>query len=69
MSDIADRAEWRITKDLQIALQLVRRAEILESNGHCCFCDGPVPYPGRFCNVDCRDDFDKKQSSERRLGR
>jgi len=68
MSDIADRAEWRIAKDLQAALQHARKVEILDSDGHCSFCDEPVPYPRRFCNVDCRDDYDTEQVAKKRLG-
>lgn len=69
MSDAVDRAEWRIAKDLQTALQHARKVEILESDGHCCFCDEPVPQPARFCNVDCRDDYDREQAALRRAAR
>ncbi|GAC1609635.1 MAG: hypothetical protein NVS3B3_16580 [Aquirhabdus sp.] len=69
MSDVADRAEWRIAKDLQTALHHARQGEILDSDGHCCFCDEPIPHPARFCNVDCRNDFDKEQSAFHRAGR
>ncbi|GAC1610711.1 MAG: hypothetical protein NVS3B3_20150 [Aquirhabdus sp.] len=69
MSDVADRAEWRIAKDLQTALQHGRQVEILDSDGYCCFCDEPAPYPARFCNVDCRDDYDKKQAALHRPGK
>ncbi|WP_041741338.1 DUF2116 family Zn-ribbon domain-containing protein [Collimonas fungivorans] len=69
MSDVADRAEWRIAKDIQTALQHARKVEILNSDGHCCFCDEPVSYPALFCDVECRDDYDRKQSTLRRTGR
>jgi hypothetical protein len=69
MADVADRAEWRIAKDLQTALQHARKIEILDSDGHCCFCDDDIPYPQRFCNADCRDDYRNKQVPLRRTGR
>ena len=69
MSDVADRAEWRIAKDLQTALQHAHQNEILEIDGHCYFCDEQVPYPRRFCNVDCRDDYDKRNFNLRQSGK
>lgn len=68
MSDVADRAEWRIAKDLQTAIQHALKIETLESDGHCRFCDEQISYPRRFCNADCRDDYDAELAACRRNG-
>ena len=69
MRDVVDRAEWRIEKDLQNALAHVRKMPLLVRDGHCHFCDEDIAYDRLFCNVDCRDDYDKKQENQRRAGR
>ena len=69
MSDIADRAGWRIEKDVQNARAHVSKQALLESDGRCTFCDEVISLGKLFCNVDCRDDYDKEQSALRRAGR
>lgn len=29
--------------------------------GYCLFCDEPVDHPRRWCNAQCRDDWEKEQ--------
>lgn len=68
MSDVGDRAEWRIEKDIQNALAHVKKMPLQESDGHCHFCDEDIAHGLLFCNPDCRDDYDKEQAL-RRVGR
>ncbi|WP_211475172.1 hypothetical protein [Collimonas humicola] len=68
MSDIADRADWRIEKDLQNARAHIGKQAMLDSDGRCHFCDELVAHGRLFCDVDCRDDYDKEQAALRRVG-
>ncbi|AMP13370.1 hypothetical protein [Collimonas pratensis] len=68
MSDIADRAIWRIEKDVHNAMAHVRKQPMLESDGRCHFCDEAIAHALLFCSVDCRDDYDKEQAALRRAG-
>jgi hypothetical protein len=69
MSDIADRAIWRIEQDVQNARAYVGKQTMLASDGYCHFCDEQIAHGMLFCNVDCRDDYDKEQISLKRAGR
>jgi hypothetical protein len=69
MSDIADRAIWRIEKDVDNAMAHVRKQPMLERDGRCHFCDEAIVHTLLFCNADCRDDYDKEQVALRRAGR
>lgn len=69
MSDIADRADWRIEKDVQNARVHVSRQAVLENDGRCHFCDELIAHALLFCNVDCRDDYDKEKAALWRAGR
>ncbi|PUA16808.1 hypothetical protein [Glaciimonas sp. PCH181] len=68
MSDNADRADLRIADVIQSALDQTRRAHRLHSDGRCQFCDELVSDGLLFCNVDCRDDYEKQQAALRRAG-
>jgi len=68
MSDVADRAEWRIAKDIEAAMAHVRKTPKLEADGHCHYCDEDVAHEQRFCNMDCRDDYQREQEARRRAG-
>ncbi|HWX02443.1 hypothetical protein [Collimonas sp.] len=69
MRDVADRAEWRIAKDIEVAMAHARRIPQLEADGRCHYCDDDVAHGARFCNTDCRDDYQKEQEAKRRAGR
>ena len=69
MSDIADRADKVIALALQHSLAATRQKQIVTPNGHCGFCDEPVTFPGRFCDVECRDDFEIEQAAMVRAGK
>ena len=69
MRDVADRAEWRIAKDIEVAMAHARRIPQLEADGRCHYCDEHVAHGALFCNTDCRDDYQKEQEALRRAGR
>lgn len=68
MSDLADRADAVIANEVAISLAAVRRAERIAPDGHCRFCDALVS-TGQFCDVDCRDDFEKERAALVRSGK
>lgn len=68
MSDDADRAQWRIDKDLQIAMDRARAVPGMRGHGACHFCEAPVPQDALFCDCDCRDDFEREAAARRRAG-
>ena len=69
--DEADRAEQESAAFLKRALSAVSAARpMLSSNGYCHWCKEPVRMEGAvFCDVECRDDFDKHLSAVARVGR
>jgi hypothetical protein len=69
MSDVADRADWRIAQDIKAAMAHARKTPQLEADGHCHYCDEHVTHGVLFCNTDCRDDYQKEQEALRRAGR
>ncbi|MEO6918583.1 MAG: hypothetical protein ABI171_06080 [Collimonas sp.] len=69
MSDVANRAEWRIAMDLTVAKAHARCTPQLEADGYCHYCDEQVAHGALFCNTDCRDDCQWEQEALRRAGR
>ena len=69
MSDVADRADWRIAQDIKAAMVHASRTPLLEADGYCHYCDEHVAHGALFCNTDCRDDYQTEQEALRRAGR
>ncbi|MBW9336599.1 hypothetical protein FEE59_24065 [Herbaspirillum sp. RU 5E] len=69
MSDHADNADSRIYRTIATGLEAARRAPELQADCRCDFCDEVVTVNLLFCNVDCRDDYQKMDSARRRAGR
>lgn len=69
MSDHADNADSRIYRTIAAGLAAARRAPALQPDCRCHFCDEPVAVELLFCNVDCRDDYQREQGASRRSGR
>ena len=59
MADIVDLGNDRAEEMLQDALN-TRKREHLPPKGRCYNCDESVPVPHRFCDADCRDDWEKR---------
>lgn len=36
--------------------------------GQCYNCDAPTPHGHNFCDADCRDDWQKRQTAQKRSG-
>lgn len=48
-----------LTTDLLVTAALSHRKKELPTTGRCLNCDEPTGTQ-RFCDVDCRDDFEKR---------
>ena len=64
MRDAADLSQEHIDTYLASAIAAARRGTQLESDGHCAFCDEPVPVGMVFCDRDSRDDYERLKRSE-----
>ena len=61
MADIADIANDRADADLARAIKAARAShQSIEYTGVCHNCGEPLPAPLRFCDDDCRDDFEHR---------
>ncbi|MGB6053732.1 MAG: hypothetical protein WBG17_00685 [Burkholderiaceae bacterium] len=69
MSDHADNADKVIAATVDAALRTIRRAPGLVADGHCHFCESEIGHPLLFCDVDCRDDYQREQAAIRRAGK
>lgn len=68
MSDYADRADSKIYRTIDAGLAAVRRAPDLQPDCRCHFCDEVVAVDLLFCDVDCRDDYEREAAARRRAG-
>jgi hypothetical protein len=68
MSDHADIADAKIFAAAARGLTAIRRRPVLEPDCHCHFCDEAVAPEALFCDVDCRDDYDKELAVRGRAG-
>lgn len=57
--DDSDMATLREEQDRDRALSL-RRIEGPAFTGRCAFCCAPVEQPRRWCDVDCRDEWERR---------
>ena len=69
MSDHIDKTDSIIYAEVARGLAAVRRGTCLEEHGPCHFCDEPLVPGLRFCNIDCRDDYEKVLAANVRAGR
>jgi hypothetical protein len=63
--DDADRAQrlQQVANDSAVrAARQSRRASMGPASRVCFNCDDPLPAGHRFCDVDCRDDYVKRQA-------
>jgi hypothetical protein len=69
MADEIDRANDQAELFLAAAIEnnKAHRA-VLKPTGQCLSCREPVPDGRRFCDADCRDDFDRISEARRRAG-
>lgn len=70
MSDVFDQASEREDRDRQAAIDHQRRtAESLPYVGVCYYCGSSTVTGVRFCDADCRDDYQREKDLQRRAGR
>ncbi|NBV15438.1 hypothetical protein [Janthinobacterium sp.] len=69
MSDQIDKTDSIIYAEVVRGLAAVRRSIGLVSHGACHYCDEPLVPGLRFCNIDCRDDYEKELAAKARAGR
>ncbi|MFJ3046969.1 hypothetical protein ACIPEN_14150 [Herbaspirillum chlorophenolicum] len=69
MSDHADNADIKIFRTIADGLAAARRAPELQPDCRCHFCDEMVVVNLLFCDVNCRDDFERQNAALRRAGR
>jgi len=68
MADIIDQANDRAEQDLAKAIDAARSGggltALAKACGHCLSCGPGVPLPDgqRWCNADCRDDWQRMQT-------
>ena len=65
MADDIELAQERDAMMLD-ALIAARRPEGPKPNGKCYTCAEPIPYPRRWCDAACRDDYERSFLSHRR---
>lgn len=64
--DFADIAAEREALDRDIALRAAHsHAPDLPATGYCHNCDASLPHGVRFCDCDCRNDYDARKRAER----
>lgn len=69
MSDIADISDKLIFAAVRYGLHVVRQQTRLIPDCRCHFCDEQIKPEQLFCNIDCRDDFDKEAVTKLRVGK
>lgn len=61
MSDLADRADWVIQAEIAASRAKIQQQVRMTPTGYCFYCDEAVTELKRFCDVDCRDDFERER--------
>ena len=69
MSDHIDNTDKIIFAEVARGLAAVRGRPALVAHGCCHYCDEALAPGLPFCNVDCRDDYEKEQAAKARAGR
>ena len=69
MADDIDRAQEREQIDRDAAINAAAHTEpVLLACGQCYNCQSSVPEGVRFCDADCRTDWDDRKNAEVRRG-
>ena len=68
--DDADRASEREDIARAAALEAARRrVKAMPSLGYCYYCGEALRAGKRFCDADCRDDYERQENMRKRTGR
>ena len=65
MSDIADITQERAESEAPYLLAAARKPEGPAATGVCLWCEYPLTEGMRFCNADCRDDYQRDADRRR----
>ena len=65
--DEADAAD--LTQEQALTAALRRRHATLPAVGQCYSCGEPVEGNAKFCNAECREDFERAERARRMNGR
>lgn len=57
--DIIDQAAAFEERDRELALRMRDRGPAAVATGRCLNCSDPIPAPRRWCDADCRDDWQR----------
>lgn len=68
MSDIADASDKLIETFIASAIAHARGKQGMKATGECRFCDEAIGSGKLFCNIECRDDYQKSQAAMKRNG-
>ena len=63
VADIADQANDRADQFLQHSLAVAAKGGALPFKGECHNCQAELASPLRFCDHDCRDDWQRRNPS------
>jgi hypothetical protein len=66
VADEADIADEAIERTLATSLRLVRAAPVLGARGTCLSCEASLGNDARWCDADCRDDWQRAAEAARR---
>lgn len=62
MADDADLTDAHLEREMQARLAWLRRPQqALPYSGQCYWCGEKVHAPKRWCDADCRDDWERQQ--------
>lgn len=67
--NIFDEAQAVEMAERERCLEETRRsAPVIHPRGDCLSCEATLPFPLRFCDVDCCRDWENQQEARRRNG-
>lgn len=70
MTDLLDQAQEREDREREAAIAAQRkRHAVLPDIGECYFCRTPTAAGRRFCDAECRDDYDLENHLKNMAGK
>lgn len=67
MSDIVDLANDHVEREMGMRLRAHRTISLVPA-GQCHYCAEPVKQALLFCDLECRDEYDREAGIRRRQG-
>lgn len=63
--DEIDRIQPHLDAVVQEGIRAAHAATPVAATGYCLWCAAPLASPQRWCDIDCRDDWDKDHAAHR----